>query len=75
VPRGAWDTTSISQIMTPANQLDLVTPREDATEAFNKLARRDVRQMPVVQDGHLVGILRRRDIIRWLHMQSEFAAR
>jgi hypothetical protein len=29
--------------------------------------------VPVVQDGRLVGVLRRRDITRWLHMQSEFA--
>jgi hypothetical protein len=29
--------------------------------------------MPVVQDGRLVGLLRRRDITRWLHLQSELA--
>src|SRR5690606_28572021 len=73
VPRADWETTPVSQIMTPASQLEAVTPREDANEAFNRLARRDVRQVPVVQDGRLVGMLRRRDITRWLHLQSEFA--
>jgi Zn-dependent protease/CBS domain-containing protein len=73
VPREQWDVTPVSQIMTPASQLDLAGPRDEATEAFNRLARRDVRQVPVVQDGRLVGMLRRRDITRWLHMQSEFA--
>jgi CBS domain-containing protein len=70
VPREAWDTTPVSQIMTPASQLELVSPREDATQALQKLGRRDVRQMPVVQDGRVVGMLRRRDVLRWLQLQS-----
>jgi len=75
VPREVWPTWPVSQIMTPADHIDVVTPRDDVTEAFHKLARRDVRQMPVVQDGHIVGILRHRDIVRWLHLRSGFAAR
>ncbi len=72
-PREAWEATTVSQIMTPADQLSTVTPREDANQALEKLARRDVRQMPVVQNGRLVGVLRRRDILRWLQLQSELA--
>ncbi|MCC7360662.1 MAG: site-2 protease family protein [Anaerolineales bacterium] len=71
VARAAWDTTRLDQIMTPAAELDLATPREDAAEAMSKLAARDVRQVPVVQDGRLVGMLRRRDILRWLQLHSE----
>ena len=73
VPRGAWDTTTVSQIMTRAEQLTAVTPQENAGEALNRLERRNVRQVPVIQDGRLVGLLRRRDIMRWLQTQSEFA--
>jgi Zn-dependent protease len=70
LPRSDWGNASVAQIMTPADQLDVVSPQEDATEALQKLARRDVRQMPVVQNGRLVGMLRRRDILRWLELQS-----
>ena len=73
VPREAWDTTTVSQIMTRAEQLTAVTPQENAGEALNRLERRNVRQVPVIQDGRLVGLLRRRDIMRWLQTQSEFA--
>ena len=73
VPREAWDTTTVSQIMTPAEQLAVVTPQEKASEALNRLEHSNVRQVPVVQDGRLVGLLRRRDIMRWLQTQSEFA--
>ncbi len=74
IPRDQWDTTRVNQIMTPTSKLTMVTPREDATNAFNKLSSQDVNQMPVVQDGQLVGMLRRRDILRWLQMQSRGTA-
>jgi CBS domain-containing protein len=60
--------------MTTADKLDVVTPREDATDALTKLARRDVRQMPVVDNGQLVGMLRRRDILKWLQLNAEPAS-
>ena len=73
VPRQAWDTTLVSQIMTPASQLDLVSPREDVSAALSKLAQRDTSQLPVLEGGHLVGMLRQRDVMRWLQLQSHRA--
>jgi CBS domain-containing protein len=72
VPKDQWDDVKVGQIMTPADKLDVISPREEASEALQKLARRDVNQVPVVQNGALVGILRRSDIIRWLQLQSDF---
>jgi len=74
VPRQAWDTTLVSQIMTPASQLDQVSPREDVSEALTKLTRRDTSQLPVLEGGHLVGMLRQRDVMRWLQLQSHHAS-
>jgi Zn-dependent protease/CBS domain-containing protein len=71
VPREEWDEIRVREIMTPSEELDVISRREDATEALQKITRRDVRQLPVVQDGRLVGLLRRRDIMRWLQLQSE----
>jgi Zn-dependent protease len=75
VPRDKWDTTTVGEIMTPASQLVVATPREEASAALDDLARRDVNQLPVVQDGRLVGTLRRRDIMRWLQLHSELTGR
>lgn len=75
VPRSEWDITTVGSIMTPANELDVVTPREDASEALSKLMRRDVRQVPVTENSHLIGIVRRRDIVRWLQLHSDMAER
>lgn len=74
VPRHAWDTTLVRQIMTPMDKVATVTPQEDAGEALNELTGRDVNQVPVVQDGHVVGMLRRRDVLRWLQLHGQQAA-
>ncbi len=74
VPRDQWDATTVRQIMTPKEELETVNPREDVAEAMDVFNRRDVRQLPVIQDGQFVGMLRRRDIMRWLQLQSDISA-
>lgn len=73
VARESWDTTGVSSIMTPREELEIAPPDEDAADVLNTLSRLDIRQIPVVANGHLVGVLRRRDLVRWLQLQSEEA--
>jgi Zn-dependent protease/CBS domain-containing protein len=70
-PRSEWDHTPVSKIMTPRVDLDTVTPREDVTEALEAFSRKDLRQLPVVQDGRVVGMIRQSDIMRWLQLHSQ----
>jgi predicted transcriptional regulator len=74
VQRDAWDNTTVREIMTPADKLVVVTLDDDAAQALSKLQQHDVRQLPVMQDGELKGLLRRRDIMRWLQMESDLNA-
>ncbi len=71
--RSVWETTTVREVMVRDDDLVMVTPREDAMSAFRKLAQKDMRQIPVVQNGALIGMLRRRDILRWLQVRSEMA--
>ncbi len=73
VPRDQWDVTTVRQVMTPEDKLTVATPREEASQALNDIATRDVRQIPVVQEGHLVGVLRRADLMRYLQLHTELA--
>jgi Zn-dependent protease/CBS domain-containing protein len=75
VPRSAWEDTRVADIMTPAGELVTVSTENDASEAMTKLQRRDVRQLPVMRNGSLAGLLRRRDIVRWLQLHSEMESR
>lgn len=74
VSREEWISTTVSQIMTPANQLVTIAQQEDAAEALLKLKQYDIRQLPVLSNNRLVGLLRRQDIIRWLQIQSDSAS-
>ena len=71
ISRSDWDTRTVREIMTPVDDLVLITWEADAAEALSKLRQRDVRQLPVLRDGNLTGLLRRRDIIKWLQLESQ----
>lgn len=71
VERDRWESTPVSAIMTPRERLVTTTPEEESDEALNKLQKGDHRQLPVLQQDHLVGLLRRRDIMRWLQLQAD----
>jgi CBS domain-containing protein len=71
VSREAWETTTVREIMTPAEELVTVTPDEQAVEALHKLQQRDVRQLPVIEDGSLAGLLRRQDVIKYLRLEQD----
>jgi Zn-dependent protease/predicted transcriptional regulator len=71
VDRSNWDSTTAKDIMVPQGELEVASPREDAMDAFQKLIKQEKRQIPVVQNGELVGMLRRKDFLRWLQVHSE----
>lgn len=73
--RNQWDNTLVRDIMTPTEELLTLNSDDCADEALNKLRERDVRQLPVLHNGELAGLLRRRDIVRWLQLQAEGEAR
>jgi len=71
IPRAEWPVTLVSNVMTPGAQLAVVEPQTDAWVALRTLSRTGVAQLPVVQDGALVGMLRMRDVLRWIELQSD----
>lgn len=62
----------VRDVMTPSQKMLVVAPEEEAAEAFQRLQTKDIRQLPVVHGNKIVGMLRRKDIIRWLQLQSQF---
>jgi CBS domain-containing protein len=68
--RRAWDRMTVQEIMTPVSRLACVGPREDAGEALAQLASRGVNQLPVLEGGKLVGLLRREDVLKWLALNE-----
>ena len=70
IPRATWGEKTVRDIMVGRQNLAVAAPDEEAAGAFEKLASRDVEQLPVVDQGHLVGLFRRSDVVRWLDLQN-----
>jgi CBS domain-containing protein len=59
-----WRTTPVSQIVTPAARLQTVPPTEDLRGAIGVLATEEYHQLPVIEQGHLVGLLDRDPVMQ-----------
>ncbi|HYK91041.1 MAG TPA: site-2 protease family protein, partial [Acidobacteriota bacterium] len=63
VPKELWSFKQVRDIMTPVEQVPSLKPTDDATEALARMVSDDLGRMPVIENGHLVGIVSRRDIM------------
>ena len=69
LPQDRWLSTRVSEIMTPA-PLKTVEPDDDILAALRLIAENDLNQVPVLDEGRLVGMLNRADIIRQLQVRK-----
>ncbi len=71
VPRSNWDTTPVEKIMIPADQLKAVRPEQDALSILEQMNENDINQMPVVNEGKIIGLITRDNLARFLHTRAE----
>ena len=62
--------TPVRDIMTPSQKLEVVAPEANVSEAFDRLQNQDIHELLVMRGNQIVGLLRRKDILRWLELQS-----
>ena len=70
LPPDEWDRNAVGAIMTRP-PLKVVGPREEAGRALQLLADQDVNQLLVVENGAVVGLLSRGDVMRFLRLREE----
>ncbi|MDI7275521.1 MAG: site-2 protease family protein [Anaerolineae bacterium] len=72
VPQDARATVTVAEAMTPYDRLVTSAPEEDLASAVDKLGRGGYEQLPVLDaPRHLAGLLRRRDVINYLQVQTD----
>jgi Zn-dependent protease len=71
VPRDQWPITPVEKAMTSFDRLHTVSPDEDLRQVLQLMARQDINQVPVVEDGRLLGLISRADILRLIQTRRE----
>ena len=69
IPRDRWGQVPVSQAMIPLARLHVATSQQNLSEVLPLMAGRDVNQLPVVDNGALVGILSRDAILQYLEVR------
>lgn len=70
LPQKDWRETRVEEIMT-RTPLQTVRSDEDLAKALKMLARNKLKQVPVMDNGSLKGLLTTGDIIRYLQVSQE----
>ncbi len=65
-----WPLTSVQQAMTPAERVVALTGDTTASDALHLLLEHEVEQLPVLNGSHLVGMVSRRDLARFIEQRA-----
>ncbi len=69
VPRDEWAQTPVGFAMIPLEKLHVVSPQQSFNEVLPLMVARDVNQVPVVENGRLMGVLSREDVVRFVEIR------
>ncbi len=69
IPRDQWGQVPVSTAMMPLSRLHVATPQQSLSDVLPFIAGRDVNQLPVVENGALVGVLSRDAIVHYLEVR------
>jgi Zn-dependent protease/CBS domain-containing protein len=64
--RGQWATTRVADVMAKPPRLTFLAPTVSLREGLERVVKAGLDGLPVMDDGHLVGVLTRRGIARFV---------
>jgi CBS domain-containing protein len=74
VPRGEWQNRTVADAMTPSGRLHTLDPQDSLGRAAELIAAHDINQLPVIDEGHLLGFVTRAGIMHILEYRKEEVA-
>jgi len=74
VPQDQWVRTRVSQVMTTVERLKTVNPWDEALHALQQFGERSESQLPVVDEGRLVGLLSRSKLLQFIQLREKAGA-
>jgi Zn-dependent protease len=67
-PRADWPVTRAEQVMIPLTEANTVSPPDDLWPALADMDRAGVNQLLVVENGAIIGVLTREDLVSFLQL-------
>lgn len=74
VPRDQWSNVPAQRVMTPREKIVTVEPTTPAVDVLVLLGERRFNQVPVLEDGRMVGLVTRREILERLQLAETLGA-
>ncbi len=71
VPQPNWGVTQLKDIMTPLDKLKVAYPDQDALSILEQMDESDVNYVLVENEGRVIGLITRDNLISFLHTRSE----
>ncbi|MBM3237223.1 CBS domain-containing protein [Candidatus Poribacteria bacterium] len=71
ISKERWSSTEVGAIMTPLEQLQTVHPDDGLFDVLEQMTHEDVNQLPVIDDGKLVGMVARDNVLAFIHTRTE----
>jgi len=71
VSRDQWNTVTAGQVMIPLDKLISVTPETELIDALRTMVDANINQLPVIENGHLIGVLSREQILGYVRTRAE----
>ena len=70
VDQKTWDSTAVSNVMTPAEQLKVTHMDEEVLSVLEQMEEYGISHIPVVSEGRIIGLVTRDDVLRLLYTRS-----
>ena len=71
IPREKWDSMPVKDVMRKLSADNTASPQDSALTVLTRMANDNVGRYPVMENGKLVGIISRRDIMKTMEFKSE----
>ena len=71
VTQARWATVTVGQVMTPLAELKAVAPNEGLWSAMKEMTEEGVNQLPVMEEGRLVGMLGRDNLVGFIRVRAQ----
>jgi len=73
VPRSEWGRTPVQGAMTPRDRIVTVDAEMPAIEVLHLLAEKSLNQVPVLENGRMIGLVTRRELIDRVQLAESLA--